>query len=310
MQQTKVILHTISENEAGQRIDNFLIRHFKGVPKSRIYRIIRKGEVRVNKKRIKTEYKLQFNDIVRIPPVTMEEKKSLPPASDQLLRVIKKAIIFENGEIIVLNKPSGLAVHGGSHSELGLIEILRQLRSDLTYLELAHRLDMETSGILLVAKSRKMLQALHTLFRNAHQIEKHYTALVSGVWQGGQKKLTHKLERQQDRSKKVQVSEEGKESTSIFTPIKHYKETTLMDVQILTGRMHQIRTQLSHLGHPIIGDAMYGDKKLNNYFAKQYGSKRLFLHASSLTFEIEEKKYEFRVPLPKELEEMMNQFKR
>ncbi|MDM5272719.1 RluA family pseudouridine synthase [Sulfurovum sp. zt1-1] len=309
MQHTKVTLHTITENEAGQRIDNFLLRHLKGIPKSRIYRIIRKGEVRVNKKRIKTEYKLQLNDIVRIPPVTLEEKKPLSKVPDHLLKLIEKAIYFEDEELILLNKPSGLAVHGGSHSELGLIEILRQLRSDLTYLELAHRLDMETSGVLLVAKSRKMLQELHTMLREAHQIEKHYTALVAGVWQGGQKKITHKLERQQDRSKKVQVSEEGKESTSIFTPLRHYKDATLMNVQILTGRMHQIRTQLAYIDHPIIGDDRYGDEKQNRYFAKHHHSTRLFLHANLVSFTLNGKTYTFKAPLADELQKVIDTLK-
>lgn len=302
MQQTKVTFHTITEHDAGQRIDNFLLRHLKGIPKTRIYRIIRKGEVRVNKKRIKPEYKLKNDDIVRIPPVTMEEKKPLPKAPDYLLKGIKKAILFEDETLIVLNKPSGIAVHGGSHAELGLIEILRQLRSELPYLELAHRLDRETSGLLLVAKSRQMLQTLHALFRDTHRIEKHYTALTSGEWREGQQRITHKLERKQERAKKVQVSEEGKESTSIFTPIKSYKEATLMDVQILTGRMHQIRTQLAYLGHPIIGDEKYGEEKINRYFAKYHHSKRLFLHARALHFEINGKDYKFEAPLPDELQ--------
>jgi 23S rRNA pseudouridine955/2504/2580 synthase len=304
-QQTKVTFHTITEHEAGQRIDNFLLRHLKGIPKTRIYRIIRKGEVRVNKKRIKPDYKLQLEDIVRIPPVTMEEKKPLPKAPDDLLKQIKEAILFEDEALIAVNKPSGISVHGGSHSELGLIEILRQLRSDLEYLELAHRLDMETSGILIIAKSRNMLQQLHTLLREAHQIEKHYSALVAGRWQEGQQKITHKLERQQNRTKKVQVSEEGKESTSIFTPIKSYKEATLMDVQILTGRMHQIRTQLAYLGHPIIGDEKYGEEKQNRYFAKQYQSTRLFLHASRISFKIEDRAYAFEAPLAPELQTVL-----
>ncbi|MFT7880417.1 MAG: RluA family pseudouridine synthase [Sulfurimonas sp.] len=305
MQQTKVTFHTITEHDAGQRIDNFLLRHLKGIPKTRIYRIIRKGEVRVNKKRIKPEYKLQLDDIVRIPPVKMEEKKPLPKAPDYLLKLVKKAILFEDEAMIVLNKPSGVAVHGGSHAELGLIEILRQLRSDLDYLELAHRLDMETSGLLLVSKRREMLQQLHTLLREAHRIEKHYTALVAGEWQEGQQKITHRLERKQERVQKVQVSEEGKDATSIFTPIKHYKGATLMDVQILTGRMHQIRTQLAYLDHPIIGDEKYGEEKINRYFDKHHHSKRLFLHARSLLFEIKGKDYRFEAPLPGELQSVI-----
>lgn len=305
MQHTQVTFHTISHNEAGQRIDNFLLRHLKGIPKTRIYRIIRKGEVRVNKKRTKPEYKLQLEDVVRIPPVTIEEKKEAPKAPDYLLKLVKNSILFDDEDLIVINKPSGLAVHGGSHSELGLIEVLRQLRSDLSYLELAHRLDRQTSGLLLIAKNRPMLQNLHTLLRDGHKIEKHYMTLVVGEWKGGKQKITHTLERKQDRDQKVQVSEEGKDSTSIFTPIEHYQGATLIDVQILTGRMHQIRTQLAHLGHPIIGDTMYGDQKKNRYFAKHYDSNRLFLHANRLSFKIGDKAYLFEAPLPEELAQVI-----
>jgi len=309
MQQTQkttaVTFHTITEHDARQRIDNFLLRLLKGIPKTHIYRIIRKGEVRINKKRTKPEQKLQPGDIVRIPPVRMEEKKPLSKAPDHLLRLIKEAMLFEDEELIVLNKPGGLAVHGGSHAELGIIEILRQLRCDLDYLELVHRLDRETSGLLLVAKSRTMLQALHALLREAHQIEKHYTALVSGEWKGGTRKMTHTLKRTQQRTQKVQVSDTGKASTSIFTPLRHYKGATLMDVQILTGRMHQIRTQLAYLGHPIIGDARYGDERQNRYFATHHHSARLFLHATLVSFQIGDTSYSFEAPLCEALQKVL-----
>lgn len=310
MQATQVTFHTVTENEAEQRIDNFLLRYFKKVPKSLIYRIVRKGEVRVNKKRIKAEYKLQPGDTIRIPPVKLEERAPQAKAPDWLLKLVENAVLFEDEHLLVLNKPSGLAVHGGSHSELGLIEILRQRYTDETYLELVHRLDMETSGLLMIAKNRKTLQELHTLLRDAHKVEKHYTALVTGEWKGGRREVTHKLERRQDREQKVQVSDAGKESTSIFTPIVCFKDATLMDVQIRTGRMHQIRTQAAHLGHPLVGDEKYGNTKRNRYFAEHYDSKRLFLHAARLSFEIGEKNYAFEAPLPDDLKQVIYQLKK
>jgi len=297
----QVTLYPISENELNQRIDNFLLRVLKKVPKSKIYRIIRKGEVRVNKKRIKPEYKLQIGDAVRIPPIKLEESKESIDIPSKWIDVVKKSIIVEDEHIIAINKPSGLGVHSGSHAPYGLIEIIRHIRPDNSYLELVHRLDLETSGVVLIAKSRVVLQELHTLLRDGHKIEKYYTALVKGKWQGGKKRLTHKLQRQNNQAKKVNVSEEGKASTSIFEPKKYFKETTLMEVQILTGRTHQIRTQLSHLKHPILGDSMYGDKFINEKFAKRYQLNRLFLHASRIVFTLKGKKYEIKASLPQEL---------
>lgn len=310
LQQRPLTFHTVTSNETGQRIDNFLLKHLKGVPKSLVYRIIRKGEVRVNKKRIKATYKLQPDDSVRIPPIKTEEKKPALQIPDSLLKRVKSAILYEDDALIVVNKPSGLAVHSGSHSELGVIEILRQVYHNLPYLELVHRLDMETSGLLMIATSREMLQQLHTLLRDAHRIEKHYTTLIVGNWQGGRREITHKLERRQERNEKVQVSEEGKASTSIFTPLLSFQHATLMDVQILTGRMHQIRTQLAYLKHPIIGDTKYGEMKQNRYYAKQFHLDRLFLHASRLSFEIDGKDYRFEAPLPPKLQQVIDRLKK
>jgi 23S rRNA pseudouridine955/2504/2580 synthase len=297
----QVNLYTISKNELNQRIDNFLLRVLKKVPKSKIYRIIRKGEVRVNKKRIKPEYKLQVGDEVRIPPIKIEESKESVEIPQKWIDVIKKSIIVEDDNLIAVNKPSGLGVHSGSHAPYGLIEIVRYLRTDNSYLELVHRLDLETSGVVLIAKSRAVLQELHQLLRDGHKIEKYYTTLVKGRWTKGKQRLTHKLVREDNQAKKVKVSNEGKDSTSIFDPKKIYRDTTLMEVQILTGRTHQIRTQLAHLKHPIIGDSMYGDRELNERYARKYQLKRLFLHASRITFELKGQKYAIRASLPQEL---------
>lgn len=297
----QVNLYTISENELYQRIDNFLLRLLKKVPKSKIYRIIRKGEVRVNKKRIKPEYKLQIGDEVRIPPIKIEETNESINIPQQWMDVVQKSIIVEDENLIAINKPSSLGVHSGSHAPYGLIEILRHIRPDDNYLELVHRLDLETSGVVLIAKSRAVLQKLHHLLRDGHKIEKYYTALVKGKWQRGKQRLSHKLERQDNQAKKVKVSDEGKSSTSIFNPKKSFRDATLMEVQILTGRTHQIRTQLAHLKHPIVGDSMYGDTFINEKFAQKYGLKRLFLHASRIVFVLKGKKYEIRAPLSKKL---------
>jgi 23S rRNA pseudouridine955/2504/2580 synthase len=304
----QVIYHTVTPNEAGQRVDNFLLRIRKGVPKSRIYRSIRKGEVRVNKKRIKAEYKLQLDDTLRIPPLTLDTQTKLPTATQEQCNTIQNALLFENADLIVLNKPSGLGVHGGTHAPLGAIEILRQLRHHETYLELVHRLDLETSGVLLIAKNRTTLQTLHKLLRESHSIQKVYTTLVSGIWEQGERTITHTLKRENNRNQKVQVvsnnesQNDGKEATTTFKPLQTYSNATLLEVQIHTGRMHQIRTQLAHLKHPIIGDHKYGDTKVNRYYQEKFGLNRLFLHASSLTFELEGKIHHYHTPLPEKLE--------
>ncbi|MBN2825732.1 MAG: hypothetical protein JXQ76_10430, partial [Campylobacterales bacterium] len=211
----QVNIYTISDNELNQRIDNFLLRVLKKVPKSKIYRIIRKGEVRVNKKRIKPEYKLQIGDEVRIPPIKIEASMESVDMPQKWIDVVQKSIIVEDENLIAINKPSGLGVHSGSHAPYGLIEIIRHIRPESSYLELVHRLDLETSGVVLIAKSRAALQELHELLRDGHKIEKYYTTLIKGRWQGGKKRLTHKLQRQNNQAKKVKVSDEGKASISI-----------------------------------------------------------------------------------------------
>ena len=306
----------INEIYIGQRIDNFLMRELKDVPRSYIYRILRKGEVRVNKKRIKPVYRLKDGDSVRIPPVFLPDKQPVNIAPASLLKEIETAIILEDEDIIFINKPSGLAVHGGSGVRYGLIESFRQLRTDLPFIELVHRLDKETSGIVMLAKNRQTLLQLHEMMKQG-AFNKYYQTLIRGEWSGGTKTIKNQLQRQQGRQQKVQVvssdaqsessangkSKMGKDSISIFSPIQVYKGFTLMKAELLTGRMHQIRAQLANLNHPVMGDSQYGDFSLNREVKKQFGLKRLFLHAYHLKFTLSKsgKVYNCKIPLANDL---------
>jgi 23S rRNA pseudouridine955/2504/2580 synthase len=296
----------VTSAHAGQRIDNYLMRELKDVPKSYIYRILRKGEVRVNKKRIKQTYKLIDGDTVRIPPVFLPEKQETPTAPESLLKSLEASIILEDDDLILINKPSGMAVHGGSGVRYGLIESFRQLRPNMPFVELVHRLDKETSGIVMLAKNRNALLELHDLLKNKSRgngIEKYYQTLVKGHWHGGERHIKNNLQREQGRKQKVRVIDdgksEGKASESIFTPITKYLDHTLLKVKLITGRMHQIRTQLAELNHPILGDSQYGDFSLNREVKKQLGLKRLFLHAYHLKFTLTSsgKRYDCEIPL-------------
>ncbi|HDX1194975.1 TPA: 23S rRNA pseudouridine(955/2504/2580) synthase RluC [Pasteurella multocida] len=277
---------TISEDEAGQRIDNYLLAKLKGVPKSLIYRILRKGEVRVNKGRIKPEYKLQANDIVRVPPVCVSEKEHAP-ISTKLNKVsqLEKQILFEDECLLVLNKPSGIAVHGGSGLSFGVIEALRTLRPDARFLELVHRLDRDTSGILLVAKKRSALRSLHEQLREK-TVQKDYLALVRGQWQSHCKVVKAPLLKNELSSGEriVRVSEQGKPSETRFSIEERYEYATLVKVSPVTGRTHQIRVHTQYAGHPIALDDKYGDKHFDEQMT-QLGLTRLFLHAFSIRFE-------------------------
>ncbi len=304
----------VTSSHAGQRIDNYLMRELKDVPKSYIYRILRKGEVRVNKKRIKQIYKLLEGDTVRIPPIFLPEKADKPTAPESLLKAIEASIILEDDDLILINKPSGMAVHGGSGVRFGLIESFRQLRPNMPFVELVHRLDKETSGIVMLAKNRNALLELHELLKNKAQgagIEKYYQTLVKGQWCGGERHIKNNLQRQQGRKQKVRVvdneSDAGKSSESIFTPISKYQNHTLLKVKLITGRMHQIRTQLAELGHPILGDSQYGDFAFNREVKKQFGLKRLFLHAYHLKFTLASsgKHYDCEILLADDLQNMI-----
>ncbi len=289
--QTKIVNQTvkmlqISEDEAGQRIDNYLLAKLKGVPKSLIYRILRKGEVRVNKGRIKPEYKLQSGDVVRVPPVRVADKGEAP-ISKNLNKVasLESQIIFEDDCLLVLNKPSGIAVHGGSGLNFGVIEALRALRPEARFLELVHRLDRDTSGILLIAKKRSALRNLHEQLR-VKTVQKDYLALVRGQWQSHVKSVQAPLLKNELASGEriVKVSEQGKPSETRFSIEERYANATLVKASPITGRTHQIRVHCQYAGHPIALDDKYGESEFDAQM-RDFGLNRLFLHAFSIRFE-------------------------
>ena len=271
----------VSSEEAGQRIDNFLARYLKGVPKSHIYRILRRGEVRVNSGRIRAQYKVCAGDTVRIPPVRVSTS---PRAQARPVPGLEARILFENSRCLVVNKPSGLAVHGGSGVSYGVIEAFRAARPDAPYLELAHRLDRETSGCMVLAKRRSFLRAFQAQLREGTVI-KHYLALVAGAWQGGKQTVRAPLRKNLLRGgeRMVTVDETGKAAVSVFSPVSTFADATLVDVELKTGRTHQIRVHGTHIGHPLAGDGKYGDENFNNEM-KSHGLRRLFLHAHLLEF--------------------------
>jgi len=273
----------VSADEAGQRIDNFLARHLKGVPKSHIYRILRRGEVRVNSGRIPARYKVCAGDTVRIPPVRVAEQAQTGPVGRPGPR-LAPYILFENERCLVINKPAGMAVHGGSGLSFGVIEALRTERPDAHFLELAHRLDRETSGCLLLARRRSFLRAFHEQQRNG-TVHKVYLAVVAGHWEGGARTVDAPLRKNQMRGgeRVVRIDAEGKQAVSVFRPLARYPDATLVEVELLTGRTHQIRVHAVHIGHPLAGDVKYGDRAFNQRM-REYGLRRMFLHAQRLTF--------------------------
>lgn len=310
MLKKKVIYETINESSEGQKIDNFLFKIFKNIPRSHIYKIIRNGEIRVNKKRVKINYKLMLDDLVRIPPLTHPSniKLSKPVANIKQIKKIEQSIIFEDDCLIAINKPYGIAVHGGSGVSLGVIELFRQLRPNANFLELVHRIDKETSGLLLIAKKRNVLVAMHKLIRSK-KLHKKYLVMVAGRWT--KKQLIVDLDlvesKNKDGQKKVSIAnkktdqEKIKKSKSVFFLKKVFNNSSLLEVKLVTGRTHQIRVHLSHLGFPIIGDERYGDFELNKKIRKK-GNKRMFLHAIELGFDhpILNKNILLSLPEPKE----------
>ncbi|XBS71857.1 23S rRNA pseudouridine(955/2504/2580) synthase RluC [Acerihabitans sp. KWT182] len=277
---------TISADQAGQRIDNFLRTRLKGVPKSMIYRIVRKGEVRVNKKRVKPEYKLEHGDELRIPPVRQSEPEQAP-VSVHLEKVasLAQAVLYEDEHVLVLNKPSGTAVHGGSGLSFGVIEGLRALRPAAHFLELVHRLDRDTSGVLLVAKKRSALRLLHEQLR-MKGMQKDYLALVRGEWPSHNKAVSASLVKNilASGERIVRVGADGKPSETRFKVEERFSRATLMKASPVTGRTHQIRVHAQYAGHPIAFDDRYGDAEFDR-FLKDTGLRRLFLHAAALRFE-------------------------
>lgn len=300
---------TVTEDYSGQRLDNFLISRLKGLPKSRLYRIIRKGELRINKKRVKPDYRLREGDIIRVPPLSLTH----PPTKKKILnekqaKLLEKTIIFEDKHLLAINKPSGMAVHGGSGITLGVIEAFRLLRPQLKFLELAHRLDRETSGCLLMAKKRSTLKELHELLHSG-DIKKTYTALVAGHWPQSLLNVEAPLCKNQLQSgeRMVRVQSEGKRSLTKFFTQHYYSDSTLVTAMPITGRTHQIRVHAQFVNHPIIGDEKYGNKEINKKM-RQLGCNRLFLHARELVFTLpsQGKTLTLQAKLPENLDRFLN----
>ncbi len=279
-------LLTVDDNTAGQRLDNYLLRELKGVPRTRLYRALRKGEVRVNKGRVRADYRLAAGDIVRIPPLQQPRTPQAPYIPSRQSAQIARRIIHEDDNLLAINKPSGLAVHGGSGLSFGLIECLRHLRPDARYLELVHRLDRDTSGVILVAKRAPILRELHRQLREKH-IEKRYLALVAGTWPRALRVVDAPLEKNvlQSGERMVRVSREGKRAVTQFNVVERLRGASLIEARPITGRTHQIRVHAQQAGFPLLGDEKYGNDTTAG-FARQIGLKRLFLHAASLRFSL------------------------
>ena len=289
----------VGEDEAGQRIDNFLIARLKGVPKSHIYRVLRSGEVRVNSGRVDASRKLAAGDRIRVPPVRVAQRDEDVPAPH-----FKLPVLFEDEALVAIDKPSGIAVHGGSGIAHGVIESLRSMRPEARFLELVHRLDRETSGVLLVAKKRSALTALHEMMRS-RDMDKRYIVGVKGRFRNDKQHVRAPLEKRTtaEGEKRVRVAEGGQEAQTIFQRLARGTEFSLLEAQLLTGRTHQIRVHLAHLKHPVLGDDKYGDFELNKRLRTQ-GLKRMFLHAAALAFKhpISGEMLELKAPLPADLE--------
>ncbi len=294
---------TIDADLAGQRLDNFLIARLKGVPRSKVYNVIRKGEVRVNKGRIKPEYKLLAGDSVRIPPIRTAEAGTEAKASHQMMALLDKSILFEDEGLLVINKPPGLAVHGGSGVTLGLIETLRQMRPEARHLELVHRLDRDTSGCIMVAKKRSYLRHLQAALREksagAGGVEKVYQALVLGGWSKRCHQVNAPLMKFEvaGGERVVKVHPEGKPSLTEFSVLRRYDGFTLVEARPITGRTHQIRVHAQYVGHCLAGDEKYGSDLINASL-RELGLRRLFLHASSLSFYLPDSDLVTRVEAP------------
>jgi len=298
---------SVDADRAGQRLDNFLLAQMKGAPRSLVYRVLRSGEVRVNKGRAKPGYRIQAGDKVRIPPLRLapQQEPGRPPRA--LLAQLEAAVLYEDKRFMVINKPSGMAVHGGSGISFGVIEGVRALRSRETGLELVHRLDRDTSGCLLLAKRRSMLRWLHRLIRE-NAVDKRYLALLAGAqpWKTTQVEAPLRKNTLQGGERVVRVDPEGKPSKTFFRRVRRFRDATLVEARLHTGRTHQIRVHAAHLDAPVLGDGKYGDRRANQTL-RELGLKRLFLHASNLTFELPEGegRFEIRAPLPPDLEELL-----
>lgn len=319
---------TVGEDDVGTRLDKFLLRQYPGAPRTRLFRMVRKGEVRLNGKRAAVDSRLGLGDAVRLPPLremageAVSEQgegvshgkteagtprtRAVPKA---LLQTIEAAILHEDERLLVVNKPAGVAVHGGSGVSFGIIEALRASRPTDS-LELVHRLDRDTSGVLLIARKPAVLRMLHASLREGEGFEKRYLALLKGNWQLGKKRLDLPLrtDLRSGGERTVRVREDGKEAVSDFRPVQFFgRMASLMEVSILTGRTHQIRVHAAYAGHPVAGDDKYGDREFNEIM-RDYGLARMFLHASSISFVWPDKGTPFSInaPLPQDLSQVVD----
>lgn len=304
---------TVDSEQAGLRLDKFLLQEFKQVPKSRVYKALRKGEVRVNKGRAKAEYRLANGDLIRVPPLRQEINTVIAlPVKPATLALLAERILYENEHFMVLNKPAGMAVHGGSGIQHGIIEAMRELRPELKNLELVHRLDRDTSGCLLLAKKSSTLRQLHTLFRN-HKVNKMYLCLCKGRWRGDMHRVKSALLTNQLRSgeRVVQVNEQGKASLTIFRVLQRFAEVSLMSAELATGRTHQIRVHANSVKHPLAGDERYGNQAFNQHMKQRYDLRRLFLHAHHLEFisPVDGENFVIEAPLEKDLAMVLSRIK-
>jgi 23S rRNA pseudouridine955/2504/2580 synthase len=312
--ETSSAILIVDEASEGQRIDNFLQKVLKGVPKSHVYRILRSGEVRVNKKRINADFRLSLEDEVRVPPIRISTIKSA--ATTAVQEKFGDAIVYEDDAMLVINKPSGFAVHGGSGVSRGVIEQLRMERPQAKFLELVHRLDRDTSGVLMLAKKRSALVALHEAIRN-NWMDKRYVMMVHGQWQEKKKHVTLDLQKYVTNSGERRVNvvtnpekdkhNESQTSETIFYLTKQIGDYSLLEAKLITGRTHQLRVQLAHLGFPILGDDKYGDFSLNKDLLKK-GLKRMFLHSAetNIRHPISGEKLKLSAPLPEELKKFIH----
>ncbi len=299
LSKARATLLEVGEESDDQRIDNFLIRRLKGVPKSHVYRILRSGEVRVNSGRVRQDYKLKLGDKVRVPPVRLAA-----PAEKPAPRPLNLPVVFEDDAFIVIDKPSGVAVHGGSGVSYGVIESLRVERPRAKFLELAHRLDRDTSGLLMIGKKRSALVELHRMLREG-EVRKDYVAVVKGRWKGGGRKVDVALQKfvTSAGERRVSPREDGARAITQFRPLRIGDDYSEVEARLLTGRTHQIRVHAAHIGHPILGDDKYGDFDLNKRLARQ-GVKRLLLHARrlSLAHPLTRAAIELESPMPSDMQ--------
>lgn len=303
---------SIDESHAGQRLDNYLLSKLKGSGRSLVYRIVRKGEVRVNKRRVKPSYRLALGDQIRIPPLQLAEKSETVSVPSRLMRTLEASILYEDDDFLVLNKPPGLAVHGGSGLSMGVIEALRAIRPHAAFLELIHRLDRDTSGLLMLAKSRPILLEMQSLLRGSG-VKKSYLSVLVGQWKGRSRWVEASLSKtgRRGRERLMKVDEKnGDVARSHFKALRHFQEHTLVEVTIATGRTHQIRVHAASLGHPVVGDTKYGDFPANRC-ARAQGLKRQFLHASTVEFRLPTsgKRYVFEAPLSADLKNYLERMK-